>query len=232
MDTEHRQRRNRPRKYDESMNIYNNYRTPDTPRRLVGKPGSGETSATTFNNYHEEIYRAFSDGHTCIEVANIFKVSRQAAHLWHKSWLAWIDFSDEPPVIKQMKEESTKVITKYNTSQVVLKEKQMKSAIARSHTEVDKLRLRFLDIASASIDRIEELIQKEKSVGSLAKVLGAILPYVATKQDGDSNKGLTPDEKRTAFIQNVMNVYNISTNQKQLTDGTTEDGEPEWAPEE
>jgi len=213
-------------KYDTSLTAANNYRTPNTPKRLVGKPGSGETSATTFNNYYEEIYRAFSDGHTCIEVANLFRVSRQAAHIWHKSWLAWIDFSDEPPVIKQMKEESTKVI-KYNSSSVVLKEKQMKSAIARSHTGVDNLRLRFLDIASASIERIGELIGEEKSVANLAKVLGALMPYVATKQDGDSNKGLTPDEKRTAFIQNVMNVYNIST-QKQETDGTTEDSEPEW----
>lgn len=216
------------RKYEELPE--DNYRVPDTPRRQVGRPGSGETSATTFNNYHEEIYKAFKNGRTCIQVAQLFKVSRQAAHIWHKSWLAWIDFADEPPIIKEMKREAEKIV-KINTQQSVMKEKHIKAMVTRSHTEVDKLRLRFMDIANASLDRIEELIAQEKGVGNLAKLLGAVLPYVATKQDGDSGKGLTPDEKRTAFIQNVMNVYNIST-QKQIQDGTTEDSESEWTPAE
>lgn len=224
MDSKPKIPRPSTRKYEELPE--HNYRVPNTPKRQVGRPGSGETSATTFNNYHEEIYKAFRDGHTCIQVSQLFKVSRQAAHLWHKSWLAWIDFADEPPVIKQMKAEAEKLVHT-NTAQSVIKEKQVKMMVSRSHTEVDKLRLRFMDIANTSLDRIEQLIAKEKSVGNLAKLLGAVLPYVATKQDGDSGKGLTPDEKRTAFIQNVMNVYNIST-QKQLNDGTTEDSEPEW----
>lgn len=206
--------------------ITKNYRLDDLPRKGIGAPKLRNSQTVCFNNNYQEIYEDFRNGMPCIQVSQKYNVSRQAAHLWHKSWLAWIDFADEPPVIKQMKAEAEKLI-KVNTAQSVIKEKQVKMMVSRSHTEVDKLRLRFMDIANLSLDRIEDLIAEEKSVGSLAKLLGAVLPYVATKQDGDSGKGLTPDEKRTAFIQNVMNVYNIST-QKQINDGTTEDSEPEW----
>lgn len=206
--------------------ITKNYRLDDLPRKGIGAPKLRNSQTVCFNNNYQEIYEDFRNGMPCIQVSQKYNVSRQAAHLWHKSWLAWIDFADEPPVIKQMKEEATKLI-KVNTAQSVVQEKHIKAMVTRSHTEVDKLRLRFMDIANTSLDRIEQLIAKEKSVGNLAKLLGAVLPYVATKQDGDSGKGLTPDEKRTAFIQNVMNVYNIST-QKQIQDGTTEDSETEW----
>lgn len=206
--------------------ITKNYRLDDLPRKGIGAPKLRNSQTVCFNNNYQEIYEDFRNGMPCIQVSQKYNVSRQAAHLWHKSWLAWIDFADEPPVIKQMKAEAEKLI-KVNTAQSVIKEKQVKMMVSRSHTEVDKLRLRFMDIANLSLDRIEDLIAEEKSVGSLAKLLGAVLPYVATKQDGDSGKGLTPDEKRTAFIQNVMNVYNIST-QKQINDGTTEDSETEW----
>lgn len=206
--------------------ITKNYRLDDLPRKGIGAPKLRNSQTVCFNNNYQEIYEDFRKGMPCIQVSQKYNVSRQAAHLWHKSWLAFIDFSDEPPVIKQMKAEAEKLI-RTNTSTSVVQERRVKAIVSRSHTEVDKLRLRFMDIANTSLDRIEQLIAKEKSVGNLAKLLGAVLPYVATKQDGDSNKGLTPDEKRTAFIQNVMNVYNIST-QKQIEDGTTEDSEPEW----
>jgi hypothetical protein len=216
-----------PKKYEAAP--ANNYRTPGEYTKPHGRPRVTNNPEDTFNNSYLSIYEDFRNDMTVIAIAQKYNVSRQTAHLWKKSWLAWIDFSDEPPVIKQMKLEATKVITSTKTG--VVHEKHIKTAISRSHTEVDKLRLRFMDIANTSLDRIEQLIAKEKSVGNLAKLLGAVLPYVATKQDGDSNKGMTPDEKRTAFIQNKMNVYNIST-QKSIDDGTTEDSESEWIEEE
>ena len=204
----------------------NNYRDEDAQRRKTGRPATAEEARNSFNKCYPEIYEAFNERRSVVSIAAEFGVSRQAAHLWKKSWLTWLEFNEEPPAIKELKAEATKKVLQ-STQHIVLKEKQMKVVISRKHTEIDNLRLRFLDIANASLDQIETLIQKEKSVGNLAKLLGAVLPYVATKQDGNSDRGLSPDEKRTAFIQNVMNIYNI--NQKQTDDnGTTENVEPEW----
>lgn len=186
------------------------------PTKTPGQPKKGSPD-TTFDNSHEKIYERFSEGASCITIAREFNVSRQAAHLWKKSWLAWLEFTDEPRAIRILKKQAEHEV-RYNTKTVVLKEAHIKKAVSRKAMEIDKLRLRGLDLSNRILDRMEMLIDKEKSVGGLAKALAAILPYVATKQDGDSDKGLTPDEKRMAFVKNVMNVYNINVKENKEDD--------------
>jgi hypothetical protein len=198
------------------------------PRKSAGRPDK-MTADRTFNNSYEEIYQDFANGERTIVIAEKYNVSRQAAHLWKRSWLAFMEFDDEPPKITAMKKKAeTEVLYKYSTN--VIKEEHLKKAISRKSMDIDKLRIRGLGITNKILDKMETLIDKEKSIGGLAKALAAILPYVATKQDGDSDKGLTPDEKRMAFVKNVMNVYNI--NVKQEKDESTEDDFTDWDPEE
>lgn len=213
------------------------------PRKPIGQPRKN-TNDTTFNNSYEKIYARFSEGVSCAKVAEEFNVSRQAAHLWRKSWFAWLEFTEEPPIIKKIKKEAEKEV-KANTINRVLKESSMRKAVSRKTAEIDKLRLRGLNLSNKILDRMEEIVDEEKSMGGLAKALAAILPYVATKQDGDSDKGLTPDEKRMAFVKNVMNVYNINVKSEDADDDenelqtiniddyeSIEDDYSDWDPEE
>lgn len=200
------------------------------PRKTFGQPRKN-TSDRTFHNSYQEIYARFSEGKSCIKVAEEFNVSRQAAHRWRRAWFAWLEFSDEPALISRIKKQ-TEMDVRANTINKVMKESSLNKAISRKTAEIDKLRLRGLNISNRILDRMELLIDKEKSVGGLAKALSAILPYVATKQDGDSDKGLTPDEKRMAFVKNVMNIYNINVNNKENDDESTEDDYTDWDPEE
>lgn len=200
------------------------------PRKTFGKPRK-DTPDKTFNNSYQDIYSRFSEGVSCIKIAEEFNVTRQAAHRWKRAWMAWLEFSDEPAAITTLKKHVEKEV-RYNNASTVLKEASLKKSISRKTMEIDKLRLRGLDLSNKILDRMEVLIGKEKSVGGLAKALSAILPYVATKQDGDSDKGLTPDEKRMAFVKNVMNVYNININDKKEDDEPTEDDYDDWNPAE
>ncbi len=209
----------------------------DKPEKKgVGRPSKEEEYDTTFQNSYELIFEAFANKYGARRMAEMFNVSLSAVYKWKKTWLAWMDFAEEPPAITRMKEIAKKE-TVFNQRGQIIKQEHMQRAVSKKSAQIDALRMRSLGISNKILDRIEILISKEKSVGSLAKVLSALLPYVATKQSGDSDKGLTPDEKRIAFIQNVMNVYQIhnsenTNNQNQLEDESDEDDYTDWDPEE
>ena len=184
---------------------------------------------TTFREQHESVFADFAEGLSPRVVSEKYGVSYQIGCMWRRHWLAIIDFTDDPPKIVAMKKEAATQIGSH-TATGIIDSKYKRQAFALRVADINAMRLKGLNIIDLGMDRILELIAKEKSVKSIASVLSAILPYVAVRRDAMGDRGTPLDVKKATFIQNVMNVYNNP--QKAIPNETIEDIEPEWDPEE
>ncbi len=215
----------------------------DVPK-LPKKEGERKTERM-YRLKRSEIFGSFEDGKGATDMSRAYKVSRQTAFKWKREWLAARDFLEaEPDLIREMKMDAMRVVKakKILPAQVILDSKPMtndhrdKLAKAQANTAIDKMRSKGLTIIHLAMDRIELLIDKEKNIKSLAAIISAVAPYVATRKDIGSEMEKPMSERRVEYIQNVMNIYNNKLEQHDkpiedkgnTADETFEDHELEW----
>lgn len=205
---------------------------------------------------YEDILRDFEINMPREILQKKYNINDQTFMYWKSHWLAILDFGDaaEPPFVTNLKRIAKGAITKRalyklavgkSAAQIIMEEKRLKKEKQMSLNQelagINDLRLRGLRIVNLGMDRVEELIVKEKSIGQIAKVLSAVMPYVLTRVGEESKikKGSESlEERREKFVQNIMNIYNMNSgntpdNQIKIEDNDTEeDNESEWYPEE
>jgi hypothetical protein len=209
---------------------------------------------TLFKRIGNAVFQDLDEGVTVTAIAKKYGTDRSNIHYIKRYWLAAMDFGGEEPValarLKDIVREKAAVqreankgpreknLTIYGAAKehaVSMTERELRRQIST----IDGIRVQGVGIVKKAFDRIEVLIDQEKSISSLAKVLSAVLPYVATKiEHDDPDKGESVESRRTKFIQNVVNVYNTGSAAKNpntlniIQDDTDEDDDPEGDPEE
>jgi len=185
---------------------------PIGAERQNGVKKRGFGPHTIFEANHEAIFAMFNDGYNDVHVAERMGVTKQAVGHWHKHWRAARDFMDDPPAIAKMKKQ-IEINVKRQSARDIIETHSQRMTLAKQVSNVDMLREKGLTIIEAAMERVLELVAKEKSIKSLASLIASVAPYSLTRKDANIDKELSIGDRRLAFVQNVMNVYNNNTQQ-------------------
>jgi len=184
---------------------------------------------TIFEINHGAIFNMFNEGYNNVQVAEQMGVTKQAAGHWHQHWRAAKDFMDDPPAIKAMKKQVEITVRRQSANDIIETHSQ-KMSLAKQVSNIDMLREKGLTIIEAAMERVLDLVAKEKSIKSLASLIASVAPYSLTRKNADLEKELSIGDRRMAFVQNVMNVYNNNiklpeheTDEDDQLDGYTEE---------
>lgn len=207
-----------------------------------------------FTQHYEDILRDFELDMPQSILQKKYDINRQVYHYWKTHFMAILDFG-RAPVPKLIQKREKEILQKYvdipmmaaksksdlTAKQIIEVQRKKKNdkfkTLNQELAGLTDIRLRGLRIINMGMDKIEELIVKEKSIGQIAKVLQAVMPYVIVKagEEGKLRKDEIPlEDRRAKFVQNVMNIYNINSNEpfKLEENDTTEDADSEWDTEE
>lgn len=176
-----------------------------------------------FELNREEICQMYREGYTVATVAGRFSVSHRTANRWKEQYrtLAMFDLEQEPETVRRLKEAAVakagqvyEKLRKYDEK----KQKQLMAAVtAKALYKVDDMREKGLDLIFKAMDKAEVLIEKTKDLGTVARLMSAILPYVAAHKGTEQKQRREPglEERRALFVQNILNVYHTKDPKQQ-----------------
>ena len=154
-------------------------------------------ASPVWEQHKDEIICDLSSGYSDYLIGKKFGVSTNTI----RSWRSRVDFEIIPP--KPSEKRLTREYVEMLPTKRFLEEQ---SVIIETTERFKEKGIKFLNHA---IDRMEELLSTTKDIKAIAAGLNVLLPYLLARVDGGDDAGGSFEARRSAFIQNVQNNYNI-----------------------
>ena len=157
------------------------------------------TRSLVWEEHKAEIICDYEAGLSDYMIAKKWRISAPAAKRWRNRVSDEID--PPTPVIidpKKMRETVDMLPTRR-----FLEEQGITEEITERFKE------KGLNFLNNAIDRMEELLKTTKDIRAIAAGINVLMPYLMARVDGADDQGGSLEARRSAFVQNIQNNYNL-----------------------